>query len=167
VLTVAGESLGVESPRRVPAPCPTVNWYPDHPMLDQVLDLAQAYALFCLREDWTASRLRAMDLSSTLTLAHASDPRVVDGSEVVNKWTDVSVLGSVYPCRSHWIFRLAAQGCSVHVWGGPGGRTSGISYGGRKATGRLQGIVGDYLGAEALAAVVGYWALSRQGTTGS
>jgi glycosyl transferase family 1 len=138
VLTVKGQHLVPETVERLSLHTKTVNWYPDTPVFEQIFDQVGVYTLFCPKDDWTTERLQAMGFSNVVTLPHATDPRVLTGTDAFGG-VDVSVLGSIYPYRLFWIRRIASEGLSVEVWGGKVHGVAGVRSQAQQAVGADQG----------------------------
>lgn len=138
VLTVKGQHLAPETIDQLSLHAKTVNWYPDTPVFEQIFDQIGPYTLFCPKDDWTSERLQGMGFSNVTTLPHATDPRVLTGTDAFSG-VDVSVLGSIYPYRLFWIRRIASQDLSVAVWGGKVNGVAGVWSQAEQAVGTDQG----------------------------
>jgi spore maturation protein CgeB len=138
MVTVKGQHLVAETVERLSRRLKTVNWHPDHPVFEQIFDQIGAYTLFCPKDNWTTERLHAMGFRNVATLPHATDPRILTGTDSFSS-VDVSVLGSIYPYRLFWIRRIASQGFSVAVWGGKVHGVERVQSRGGQAVGTDQG----------------------------
>lgn len=118
VLTVKGDHLLYEDVAQIAMRIPIVNWYSDHPVLDQVHDMAGAYTLFCPKDTWSVERLRESGLTNVMLLPHCSDPELLGPRGKVRPEYDVSVVGTLYPYRHRWVRRAMEHDLSVAVWGG-------------------------------------------------
>ena len=144
VLTVRGDYLLNEDVTKIATRIPIVNWYPDHPVLDQVHDMAGAYTLFCPKDTWSVERLRESGLTNVMLLPHGSDPEVLGPRAKAKPEYDVSVVGTLYPYRRRWVRRATEHDLSIAVWGGRVGAhrsaaLSGVAFWGPTAFGEPYG----------------------------
>jgi spore maturation protein CgeB len=117
-VTVKGEYLQPDDVAAISALVPFVNWHPDHPVLDQHFAAVAHYTAFCPKDSWSVERMRNMGLYNVVRLPHASDPEVLAGDRHEPADASVSVVGSVYPYRRHWIDEVRTAGLRVEVFGG-------------------------------------------------
>lgn len=116
ILTVKGENLLPETVESLSKIAPTVNWYSDHPFLEQNFASISAYTIFCPKDHWTSVRLTNMGFSNVVCLPHAGDPLSMSSTE--RPVVDISMLGSMYPYRARHVEALLGEGFTMHLQGG-------------------------------------------------
>jgi hypothetical protein len=138
VVTIKGEYFHPQDVAAVSAVVPFVNWHPDHPVLDQEFGAIPYYTAFCPKDSWSTQRLRNMGHLNVTTLPHASDPEVLAGQRTEARSASLSVVGSMYAYRQHWVDQATALGVTVYVWGGSA-QGPGVQARRRPAVGTEQG----------------------------
>jgi hypothetical protein len=115
ILTIKGENIAPDTVDRLSRSAPVVNWYSDHPFLEQNFDSIGAYTYFCPKDTWTTHRLEALGYDNVRTLPHAGDPSAMSSGAAER--FDIGVMGSHYAYRSLHVRCLAETGFSMQVHG--------------------------------------------------
>lgn len=141
-VSVKGEYLRPQDVSAISAMVPFFNWHPDHALLDQQLAAVPHYTAFCPKDSWTTTRLQAMGFDNVMTLPHASDPDLLGGLTTTSCPGRVTIVGSMYPYRAHWVEQVRQAGLSIEVFGSSRDARSlpGVSSVHPAVHGRAQGL---------------------------